>query len=163
MTGGTFDALDRATAAVDQLAAKLAAADGIAWDEVCGLEQPDGDDCDSGTCVAAHYEDHDPDVARANYRRYARIALAHVGLAMSREAQLAAAHAADPEAQPDGTRESLATCATMLETYGPECFPPNEQGQVDFARCIMDATAAEIRAFLAADILPESTKSGGQG
>ena len=74
-----FDALERATAAVDQLAAKLAAADGLDWDEQCGLELTDGDDCDSGTCVAVHYEDHDPEVARANYRRYARIALARVG------------------------------------------------------------------------------------
>jgi hypothetical protein len=56
----------------------------------------------------------------------------------------------DPEAAPDGTLESLAGCATMLETYGPECFPANEKGQVAFERCMMDSTAAEIRAFLAA-------------
>jgi len=49
----------------------------------------------------------------------------------------------------DGTLESLATCAAMLETYGPECFPENELGQVHFARVMMDSTAAEIRAFLA--------------
>lgn len=53
-----------------------------------------------------------------------------------------------PEEQPDGTLESLATVAAMLETYGPECFPANEQGQVDFARCMTDSAAEEIRAFL---------------
>jgi hypothetical protein len=54
-----------------------------------------------------------------------------------------------PEDGPDGTLESLATVATMLETYGPECFPANEQGQVDFARSMMDSAAEEIRAFIA--------------
>lgn len=56
--------------------------------------------------------------------------------------------AVDPDHVPEGTEESLAACATMLETYGPECFPANEQGQVDFARAMMDAVAADIRAFL---------------
>lgn len=63
---------------VDALAAKLAAADGLDWAEVCGSEADDGDGCcDSSTCVASHYEDHDPDVARDGYRRYALTALAH--------------------------------------------------------------------------------------
>lgn len=56
---------------------------------------------------------------------------------------------ADPDAAPDGTAESLAECAAMLEAYGPDCFPANERGQVPFERCIMDSTASEIRAFLA--------------
>jgi hypothetical protein len=37
----------------------------------------------------------------------------------------------------------------MLETFGPECFPSDENGQVHFARVMMDVTAAEIRFFLA--------------
>lgn len=53
------------------------------------------------------------------------------------------------DAQPEGTPEALATCAAMLEEYGADCFPANDQGQVHFARSMMDATASEIRAFLA--------------
>lgn len=60
--------------AVDDLAAKMAAADGLDWDEVCGSEADDGGVCDSSTCVAALWEEHDPDVAREHYRRYARLA-----------------------------------------------------------------------------------------
>jgi len=55
------------------------------------------------------------------------------------------------DGKPDGTREGLAQCATMLDTYGPECFPANEQGQVHFARAMMESVTDEIRAFLAAD------------
>lgn len=59
-----------------KLAARAAAkADGLDWDEVCGLEA-DRDECDSGTCVAALCEDHDIDWARAHYLRHARAALA---------------------------------------------------------------------------------------
>lgn len=65
------------------------------------------------------------------------------------EAKLREWRANDPDVQPDGTAETLATCATMLETYGPDCFPANEHGQVHFARAMMDSVAAEIRAFLA--------------
>ncbi|WP_242095446.1 hypothetical protein [Sphingomonas sp. CROZ-RG-20F-R02-07] len=151
----TFEALDRTCAIVDQLAAKLAAADGLNWAEPCGYDG-DGDCCDSDTCVAANYEDHDAEVGRAAYRRYARHALAFTGRVASRETEIAAARAADSDSQPDGTRDSLAMCALMLETYGPDCFPPDENGQLHFARCMMDATASEIRAFLAAPI-------GGQG
>lgn len=56
---------------------------------------------------------------------------------------------ADPEHKPDGTLESLAVTAQMIETWGPECWPANEHGQVDFARAMMESAAAEIRAFLA--------------
>jgi hypothetical protein len=69
----------------------------------------------------------------------------------------------DPEAQPDGTLDGLATCATMLENLRPDCFPADEHGRVTFARSMMDATAMEIRAFLIRQqILPKSTKSEGQ-
>lgn len=60
---------------VERIAAKLAKADGLNWAEVCGYEAlPPLDDCDSGTCIAAHFEDHDPQSARAQYRKYARVA-----------------------------------------------------------------------------------------
>lgn len=63
-------------AEVDVLAAKLASSDGLVWTEPCGFEG-DAGDCDSSTCIAAHYEDHDPAHARDVYRRLALVALAH--------------------------------------------------------------------------------------
>ncbi len=61
--------------AIDRIAARLAAADGLHWAEVCGYEAiPPLSNCDSSTCVAAHFEDHDADYAREQYRKYARIA-----------------------------------------------------------------------------------------
>lgn len=62
---------------VDDLAAKLAAVDGVHWAERCVGEAEGGnaEDCESSTCIAAHYEDHDPETAREQYRRYARAAL----------------------------------------------------------------------------------------
>lgn len=52
------------------------------------------------------------------------------------------------EGMADGTRESLATVANMLEQYGLAELPANEAGQVDFMRAIMESAVAEIRAFL---------------
>ena len=49
----------------------------------------------------------------------------------------------------DGTRESLATVANMLEQYGLAELPANEAGQVDSMRAIMESAVAEIRAYLA--------------
>jgi hypothetical protein len=54
----------------------LAKADGIDWDAICPYESKSAEEigdiaCESGTCVAAHYEDHEPDVARSRYRRLA--------------------------------------------------------------------------------------------
>ena len=48
----------------------------------------------------------------------------------------------------DGTRESLATVANMLEQYGLAELPANEAGQIDFMRAIMESAVAEIRAYL---------------
>ncbi|WP_210357625.1 hypothetical protein [Sphingomonas beigongshangi] len=58
---------------IEALAAKLAARDGLVWSGVCGYEAGK-DDCDSGTCVAAHFEDHDPSWARQHYRGMAQTA-----------------------------------------------------------------------------------------
>ncbi len=60
---------------VDQIAARMAKVDGLNWDEACGFGEDGSGGCDSSTCVAAHYEDHDPAWARSQYRRYARVAL----------------------------------------------------------------------------------------
>lgn len=67
--GGQKPACDR----VEALAARLAAKDGLIWDEECGYEAENGE-CDSGTCIAAHFEDHDPDAARGWYKSMARAA-----------------------------------------------------------------------------------------
>lgn len=57
-----------------QVAAAMAKSDGLDWSEECGYET-DADDCNSGTCLGAQNEDHDADMARAAYRRYARAAI----------------------------------------------------------------------------------------
>ena len=62
------------TEAVEALAARMAEADQIDWNETCGY-QTDQDDCNSSTCVAAAFEDHDAEWARNFYRRFARTAL----------------------------------------------------------------------------------------
>lgn len=66
------------------------------------------------------------------------------------ERDLAAWRATAEGGTADGTRESLAIVAQSLETYGPECFPADEQGKISFERALFDAGAIEIRAFLAA-------------
>lgn len=53
-----------------------AKADGLDWDEVCGLEADPLGECDSGTCIAACYEDHDAGYARAVCRQQATAAYA---------------------------------------------------------------------------------------
>jgi hypothetical protein len=50
----------------------------------------------------------------------------------------------------EGTREALERCVRMLNTYAPECFPANEQGQIHFARAMMEGVADEITKYLAA-------------
>lgn len=56
----------------EQAARVLAASDGLNYDEVCGVDaDPDNGYCDSGTCVAAFYEDHDADHARVMYNKHA--------------------------------------------------------------------------------------------
>jgi hypothetical protein len=59
---------------IDEIAAALAKSDGLDWSEECGYET-DADDCDSTTCLGANDEDHDVDMARRAYRRYARAAI----------------------------------------------------------------------------------------
>lgn len=62
---------------VERVAKALAGADGLDWDEVCGVDaDPDEGYCDSGTCVAAHWEDHDAEKARRWYMHLATTALA---------------------------------------------------------------------------------------
>lgn len=57
----------------------------------------------------------------------------------------------------DGTAEELERCARMLDTYAVELYPANEQGQVHFARAMMESTADVIRAFLAKAAKPQAS------
>ncbi len=59
------------------LARVIAKADGLDFDEVCG-HQAEKDGCDSRTCIACHFEDHDPDWARTVYLRRAQAVRAHL-------------------------------------------------------------------------------------
>ena len=61
--------------AIEAAARAIAEADGLDFDEVCGREaDPDLDECDSGTCVAAYSEEHDAEDCRGWYLRQARAA-----------------------------------------------------------------------------------------
>jgi len=54
---------------VERVCRALAKADGCDFDEVCGVDaDPDEGYCDSGTCVASGWEDHDADMVRRYYR-----------------------------------------------------------------------------------------------
>lgn len=66
-----------------------------------------------------------------------------------------------PDGKPEGTRESLAMCATMIDTYAPDLDPCNEQGQVSFSRAMMESVASEIRAFLATLPAEQAREGGG--
>ena len=62
---------------IENVARALAKADGLDFDEVCGVDaDPDNGYCDSGTCVAAHWEEHDAEQARRWYIHLAKAAIA---------------------------------------------------------------------------------------
>ena len=62
---------------VERVARALAASDGLDFDEVCGVDaNPDEGYCDSGTCIAAYWEEHDAEEARRLRMHHARAALA---------------------------------------------------------------------------------------
>lgn len=62
---------------IEKVAQALAKADGLDFDEVCGVDaNPDDGYCDSGTCVAAHWEEHDAEQARRWYMHLAQAAIA---------------------------------------------------------------------------------------
>lgn len=70
-------------ALVGAVARALAQADGLDYDEPCGIQDGEGY-CDSGTCVGAYLEDHDADYAREWYDRHARAALIAAGQELAR-------------------------------------------------------------------------------
>lgn len=58
---------------VKKVAVALATADGLDFNEVCGVDaNPDEGYCESGTCVAACWEEHDAEQARRWWRHLAR-------------------------------------------------------------------------------------------
>jgi len=62
---------------IEAVARALAKSHGLDFDEVCGVDaDPDNGYCDSGTCIAAGYEDHDAAYARACYLSDATAAIA---------------------------------------------------------------------------------------
>lgn len=63
--------------------------------------------------------------------------------------ELAQKFRAETAKEAEGTLESLGRCAAMLDAYAPDLYPPNEHGQVHFARAMMESVADEIKAFLA--------------
>ena len=63
----------------EAVAAAIAHSDGLDFNEVCGVDaNPDEGECDSGTCIAAHFEEHDAEYARSIYRHQATAAIAAV-------------------------------------------------------------------------------------
>lgn len=103
---------------VEVVARALAKVDGLDYDEVCGVEaDPDTGECDSGTCVAALYEDHDPDHARGVYMRHARAALT----AMQTPSARITAEGVQPLVEPDARgilSDALANCAGLQANGG---------------------------------------------
>lgn len=62
---------------IEAMARAIAQSHGLDFDEVCGVDQsPDDGYCDSGTCIASGYEEHDAAYARCCYRADARAAYA---------------------------------------------------------------------------------------
>lgn len=72
-----------------------------------------------------------------------------------KRAEALRAESREGDGKPEGTREALERCAKMLDTYGPECFPANDKGQIHFARAMMESTVDEIRAFLSNPVQQE--------
>lgn len=78
---------------VEAVARAIAASDGLDFGEFCGVDaDPDDGYCDSSTCVAAHWEEHDAEQARRWYLHLARAALATAAplIRTQRDAEIAA-------------------------------------------------------------------------
>lgn len=68
---------------IEKVARAICASDGNDFDEVCGVDaNPDEGYCDSGTCVASCWEEHDAEQARRWYRHLAQAAIAAMREAM---------------------------------------------------------------------------------
>lgn len=76
------------------------------------------------------------------------------------ETELKLMRAADPLHEHEGTAEGLQLVATMIETWAPETFPVNENGQIHFGRAMLDSAAGEIRAYLARQAAQDPPRDG---
>lgn len=56
----------------------------------------------------------------------------------------------DPDSKPEGTLESLERSMKMIDTYASDALPAEPNGQIHFARAMLESVADEIRAYLAA-------------
>ena len=65
---------------VERVARAISKAEGLDWDEVCGLEAGK-DECESITCISAFHEDHEPELARRHTRKLAKAAIAAIAAA----------------------------------------------------------------------------------
>lgn len=117
-------------------AVALAKSDGLDFDEVCGVDaNPDEGYCDSGTCIAAHWEEHDAEQARRWYLHLSRAAapiLMEYGARLMRDAVL-------PDVQTDRT----------IENHGAHCR---------CTTCELNITEDSIRTLDPADIVKEAVK-----
>lgn len=78
---------------VEAVARAIAASDGLDFGEFCGVDaDPDDGYCDSSTCVAAHWGEHDAEQARRWYLHLARAALTTASplIRAQRDAEIAA-------------------------------------------------------------------------
>ncbi|MGO1303645.1 MAG: hypothetical protein ACTMKV_02550 [Sphingomonas parapaucimobilis] len=119
------------TDAIERIAARLAAADGRYWAEVCGYDAiPPLDHCDSETCVAANFEDHDPDYARDQYRKYARVAFGSGEIPDDVRRLVIAARLA---VETDRLDNEILELAKAAEAFANRVGWGNEQEAMDFA------------------------------
>lgn len=81
-------------------------------------------------------------------RRARRIIDGEHDIKAAGEANYQAYRRALPDVGADGTREGLATVLRMIDEYAADALPANEQGQVHFARAMLESASDEIRAFL---------------
>lgn len=107
---------------VEELAVAICATDGLDYHEVCGREaDPDLDECDSGSCPAAYWEEHDAEDARAMYRKYAKAALPII---QRREAEALAAK----DAQIAELERECDTLSGLVQGWHYLAVGPDEMG-----------------------------------
>ncbi len=98
-----------------RVAKAIAKADGLDWDEVCGCENG-LDECDSGTCVAALFEDHDPFSARSYYLHHAQAAIAALDAARGDQvAEVERLREENYRAFTDGMEAAAQICGSLAE------------------------------------------------
>ena len=126
---------------VEKVARALASADGLDWDEVCGVDDPATEGfCESGTCIAAHWEDHDQEQARRWYLHLAQAALSAI----------------DPVALVQAGIDAAAeACAKQRDDFLSPQYAVGQPISSMMERFACDECGNAIRAMSAADVLKE--------